>query len=41
MPISLEELEALRAESFADDVPIPPAATSWSAERATALRERR
>jgi len=39
MPISLEELEALRAESFADDVPIPPAATSWSAERATAYFE--
>ena len=34
--VTLAELEALRAECFADDVPIPPDATSWSVERATA-----
>ena len=34
MPISLTILEAIRAELFADDVPIPADATRWTMQQA-------
>ena len=34
MPLTISELEDLRAECFADDLDIPPAAMQWGEERA-------
>ena len=30
MTLSIQELEDCRAENFAEDIPIPPEATSWT-----------